>query len=65
MTLEDAKRRAQASDQARAAFYRKFWKVDVEDPRLYDITVDTSRLAYDIAAEVIVAAARLKSGATI
>jgi cytidylate kinase len=65
MTLEDAKRRAQASDQARAAFYRKFWKVDVEDPRLYDITVDTSRLTYDIAAEVIVAAARLKSGATV
>jgi cytidylate kinase len=35
--------------------------MDVEDPSLYDITIDTSRLSYDQAAEVIATAARLKA----
>ena len=48
------------SDRARGAFYRKFWKVDVEDPKLYDVTIDTSRLSYEVAAEVVAAAARAK-----
>jgi cytidylate kinase len=61
VTVEEAKKRAAQRDQARAAFHRKFWKVDVEDPSLYDITIDTSRLSYDQAAEVIAAAARLKA----
>jgi cytidylate kinase len=61
--LEEAKKRSQANDQARAAFHRKFWKVDVDDPRLYDITVDTCRLSYDLAAEMISASARLKAEA--
>ena len=60
--LEEAKKQASQRDQARAAFHRKFWKVDVEDPRLYDLTVDTSPLSYDVCAEVIAAAARLKAG---
>jgi cytidylate kinase len=61
VTVEEAKKRAAQRDQARAAFHRKFWKVDVEDPSLYDITIDTSRLSYDQAAEVIATAARLKA----
>ncbi|HVP04164.1 MAG TPA: cytidylate kinase-like family protein [Dehalococcoidia bacterium] len=61
ITLEEAKKRATGRDQARAAFHRKFWKVDVEDPRLYDVTVNTARLSYDAAAEVIAAAARIKA----
>lgn len=61
--LEEAKKHALSLDQARAAFHRKFWKVDVDDPRLYDITVDTCRLSYDLAAEMIAAAARLKAEA--
>lgn len=63
VSLEEAKRQALQRDQARAAFHRKFWKVDVEDPRLYDLTIDTSRLDYDAAAEVIATAARHKAGA--
>ena len=62
ISLEEAKKQASQRDQARAAFHRKFWKVDVEDPRLYDVTVDTSRLSYDVCAEVIATAARLKAG---
>ena len=61
MTIDDARHRAEKSDRARAAFYRKFWKVDVEDPRLYDITIDTSKLSYDVAAEIVATAATLKS----
>ena len=45
ITLEEAARRAHDSDRARAAFHRKFWKVDVNDPTLYDLTIETSRLA--------------------
>lgn len=60
--LEEARKQSIQHDQAREAFHRKFWKVDVNDPRLYDITVDTCRLSFDTAAEVIAAAARLKAG---
>lgn len=61
IALEEAAKRAAESDRARAAFYRKFWKVDVEDPRLYDITIDTSRLSYPAAAEAVAAAVRCKA----
>lgn len=60
--MDEAKKQAMQLDQAREAFHRKFWKVDVNDPRLYDVTVDTCRLSFDAAAEVIAVAARLKAG---
>ena len=59
--LEEALRRTAESDRARCAFYKKFWHVEVEDPKLYDLTIDTARLSYDIATQVIVAAARAKT----
>jgi cytidylate kinase len=58
--MEEARRRAEEIDRARDAFYKKFWKVDVQDPRLYDLTVDTSHFALDQAAELIAAAVRIK-----
>ena len=58
--LEEATRRTAESDRARAAFYRKFWKVDFQSPTLYDLTIDTSRLSYDVAADLVCAAARAK-----
>jgi cytidylate kinase len=60
---EEALRRLSEGDRARAAFYRKFWKVDVADPGLYDLTIDTARLSYDIAADLVAQAARSKSAA--
>jgi cytidylate kinase len=48
------------SDKGRAAFYKKFWKVDVEDPKLYDLTVDTSKVTFGVAAEIVATAARGK-----
>lgn len=59
--LEEALNRTAESDRARAAFYKKFWKVEVEDPKLYDLTIDTSRLSFDAAAEIAATAARLKA----
>ena len=58
--MEEAKRRADEIDRARDAFYKKFWRVDVQDPRLYDLTVDTSHFALDQAAELIAAAVEIK-----
>jgi cytidylate kinase len=59
--LEEAMRRTSESDRARDAFYHKFWKVDVGDPRLYDLTINTARLPYGIAAELVARAAPAKS----
>ncbi|MDO8617026.1 MAG: cytidylate kinase-like family protein [Dehalococcoidia bacterium] len=59
--LEEATRRTVESDRARAAFYRKFWKVEVENPNLYDLTIETSRLPYDLAAELVATAARARA----
>ena len=58
ISLEKAERRLQESDRARAGFYRKFWKVEVSDPSLYDITLETSRLPYEAGAGLVAAAAR-------
>jgi cytidylate kinase len=59
--IEEAMRRTAESDRARCAFYKKFWHVEVEDPKLYDLTIDTARLSYEVATQVIVAAARAKT----
>lgn len=59
--MEAARQQMEKSDRGRAAFYKRLWKVDVEDPRLYDLTINTARLDFDAAAEVVAAAARLKS----
>jgi cytidylate kinase len=59
--IEEATRHVADKDRAQAAYYRKFWKVEFEDPRLYDLTVDTSRLSYEIAADLVASAARAKS----
>ena len=59
----EATRRTAESDRARGAFYRKFWRVEVEDPKLYDLTIETSRLPFEVAAELVAAAATAKAAA--
>ncbi len=62
--IEEATRKTAESDRAQCAYYRKFWKVDFENPKLYDITFDTSRLSYAIAADLVAAAACAKAPVT-
>ncbi|HSP56323.1 MAG TPA: cytidylate kinase-like family protein [Dehalococcoidia bacterium] len=62
--IHEATHKTTDSDRAQSAYYRKFWKVDFEDPKLYDITFDTSRLSYEIAADLVAAAARAKASVT-
>jgi len=61
MGIDEALRRTQASDGARCGFYKKFWRVGLEDPKLYDLSIDTARLSFDIATDLIAAAARSKT----
>ncbi len=63
MSPEEAESRLQESDRARAAFYRKFWKVEVGDPSLYDLTLETSKLLYEVGAELVAVAARAAASA--
>lgn len=54
----DASRRIQESDRGRAAFHRKFFKADVNDPCLYDLVVRLPRVTVETASELIVTAVR-------
>ena len=60
LTPEEASERVHELEGGRAAFHRKFFKVDVNDPALYDLVIDTSRLPYAVAAEIVAVAARAK-----
>ncbi len=63
ITLDEASKRLHDLDRGRADFHRKFFKVDPNDPSLYDLVIDTGRLSYEAAAEVIGLAARAKKSA--
>jgi cytidylate kinase len=58
---EEATKRVDDSDKSRAAFYHKFWKIDVNDAALYDLCVETSHLSYEAGAELVAAAARARA----
>ena len=48
----DAEERIRTFDRGRARFHKKFWKVDVWDPRLYDAVINTTTIDYDTTAEI-------------
>jgi cytidylate kinase len=60
LTPEEASKKVHELGSGRAAFHRKFFKVDVNDPGLYDLVIDTGRLSYAVAAEIVALAARAK-----
>lgn len=64
LSEEDAIARIRDSIRGREAFHKKFWKVDVWDPRLYDLVVNTSKLSFETAGDLIVAAARANAEAS-
>ena len=53
-----ARWRQATEDLARDAYVRHFYGVDPEDPALYHLTIDSTRLPLDACVETIAAAAR-------
>ena len=62
ISIEEATSRVHEGDRARAAFHRKFWKVDANDPSLFDLTLETSHLPFEVGADLVATAARAKAG---
>lgn len=62
---EQAIERMRAFNRSRAAFHKKFWKVDVWDPRLYDLVINTTRLDYPAAADLVVQASHARQEAPL
>ena len=58
IAVAEARRRVQESDRGRAGFHRKFFKIDADDPSLFDLVICTGRLSYEVGADLTVAAAR-------
>jgi cytidylate kinase len=55
---EQAERRIRQSDQNRQEFHRRYFKVDVEDPLLYDVMLHSGRLSGDLMMRLVVTAVR-------
>ena len=57
VTPEEAEKHVHERDKGRAAFHRKFFKVDADDPALYHLTVNSGFVAAEEAAALICEAA--------
>jgi cytidylate kinase len=62
LDLEEARARCRRVDAERAAYVRRFYRLDIRDPLLYDCVLNTSRLTLEQAAELAVAVARCRLG---
>ena len=58
LSREDAAKRVHEGDKGRVDFHRRFFKVDVNDPSLYHLTVNSARFSLEECAGVVVEAAR-------
>jgi CMP/dCMP kinase len=56
VSAETARRRMRTTDAERAAYIRQLYGADWQDSVHYDLVIDTGRLGYERAAEVILAA---------
>ena len=57
----DAEKRIKDSDKSRVAFHRHYFKVEPDNPALYDLGINAGRVRTDIAAKMIAIAARDRS----
>jgi cytidylate kinase len=57
LTEHDAERLLDDNDRARTAYVRHFYRADPTSPALYDLVIDSTRLAPRACAEIIVTAA--------
>jgi cytidylate kinase len=58
---QDAEKRLKESDKNRIAFHRHYFKLEPDNPALYDLGINASRIRTDIAAQMIGIAARDRS----
>lgn len=56
----EARRRITETDASRARYHRRFYEREWADPVHYDLLLNTARLGFDGAADLITAAARLR-----
>jgi cytidylate kinase len=54
----EAAQRVRAADEQRAGYLRRFYNVDWLDPSLYDLVINTDRIACDAAVDLVVRAAQ-------
>ena len=60
LSSQEAAKRVHDLDKGRAAFHHKFFKAEADDPACYDLAIDTSRLSFEVAAQLAAEAARLR-----
>lgn len=53
LSLEAAAGLVERSDRSRSEYLKRYYHVDVNDPHLYDLTINTERLDVDSAADII------------
>jgi len=53
MTPDAAEKRIKESDANRQAFHRRYFKVDVDDARLYDLVINARRISTPLAVKLI------------
>jgi cytidylate kinase len=58
LSSQEAAKRVHDLDKGRAAFHHKFFKAEADDPACYDLAIDTSRLSFEVAAQLVAEAAR-------
>ncbi|HXG35515.1 MAG TPA: cytidylate kinase-like family protein [Dehalococcoidia bacterium] len=63
MAQDKAEKSIEEIDKGVLGFHRKFWKVDVHDPALYDLTLNLERLPLESAIELVALAAQQKKTA--
>ena len=56
---EEAMKRITDLDRSRADFHHKYFKVNADDPSLYDLVVDSNKFSFEAAAKLVVAAVKL------
>jgi cytidylate kinase len=57
LTATDAAKKVREEDQARRRYLRRYFDADIDDPLLYDLVINTGRLGFARAAELIAQAA--------
>ena len=58
MSRQDAERRIKQSDEQRRVFHQRYFKLDAENPRLYDLTINAGRVSHELAVRLIVKVVR-------